>query len=85
MRLDELAPNSFPGRSQATFPPGSPVGTERPRSRDIAFDSREVGPGTLFFCVVGHTADGHDFAPDVVGAGPPRWSPSGSSISTYRS
>ena len=45
------------------------MGTEPTEIGDIAFDSREVGPGTLFFCVVGHTADGHDFAPDVVEAG----------------
>lgn len=35
----------------------------------IAFDSRKAGPGTLFFCVRGSTADGHDFAPAVVAAG----------------
>ncbi len=35
----------------------------------IAFDSRAVGPGTLFFCVRGQTADGHDFASEVVAAG----------------
>ena len=36
---------------------------------DIAFDSREVRPGTLFFCVTGHVSDGHDFAPAAVEAG----------------
>jgi UDP-N-acetylmuramoyl-L-alanyl-D-glutamate--2,6-diaminopimelate ligase len=34
-----------------------------------AFDSREVTPGSLFFCVPGGTADGHAFAPDAVRAG----------------
>jgi UDP-N-acetylmuramoyl-L-alanyl-D-glutamate--2,6-diaminopimelate ligase len=29
---------------------------------DLAYDSRAVGPGTLFFCVVGERADGHEFA-----------------------
>ena len=28
----------------------------------LAYDSRRVKPGTLFFCVVGENADGHDFA-----------------------
>ncbi|HVO54287.1 MAG TPA: UDP-N-acetylmuramoyl-L-alanyl-D-glutamate--2,6-diaminopimelate ligase [Solirubrobacterales bacterium] len=36
---------------------------------DLAFDSRRAGPGTLFFCVPGERADGHDFALDVVEAG----------------
>jgi len=36
---------------------------------DVAFDSRAVGPGTLFFCVRGGSVDGHDFAPAVVAAG----------------
>ena len=36
---------------------------------DLVFDSRRVGPGALFFCVVGVTADGHDFAAAAVQAG----------------
>jgi UDP-N-acetylmuramoyl-L-alanyl-D-glutamate--2,6-diaminopimelate ligase len=35
----------------------------------LAYDHRQVGPGTLFFCVSGHTRDGHDFAPEAVAAG----------------
>jgi UDP-N-acetylmuramoyl-L-alanyl-D-glutamate--2,6-diaminopimelate ligase len=35
----------------------------------LAFDNREVRPGTLFFCVPGFTRDGHDFAPDAVARG----------------
>src|SRR5947208_3635221 len=35
----------------------------------LAYDNREVTPGTLFFCVPGFTRDGHDFAPDAVGRG----------------
>jgi UDP-N-acetylmuramoyl-L-alanyl-D-glutamate--2,6-diaminopimelate ligase len=35
----------------------------------LAYDSRRAGPGTLFFCVPGHDADGHDFAAKVVEAG----------------
>ena len=37
--------------------------------RDLAYDSRRVGPGTLFFCFPGERTDGHDFAPAAVEAG----------------
>jgi UDP-N-acetylmuramoyl-L-alanyl-D-glutamate--2,6-diaminopimelate ligase len=37
--------------------------------RDLAYDSRQVGPGTLFFCFPGERTDGHDFAPAAVEAG----------------
>ncbi len=36
---------------------------------DLAYDSQRVGPGTLFFCVRGMTADGHEFAPGAVERG----------------
>ncbi len=36
---------------------------------DVAHDSRRAGPGTLFCCVPGRRADGHDFAPAAVSAG----------------
>ena len=32
----------------------------------IAFDTREVPSGSLFFCLVGNTRDGHDFLPEAV-------------------
>ncbi|MDX6603300.1 MAG: UDP-N-acetylmuramoyl-L-alanyl-D-glutamate--2,6-diaminopimelate ligase [Solirubrobacterales bacterium] len=35
----------------------------------LAYDSRKVEPGTLFFCVPGEKVDGHDFAAGAVGAG----------------
>src|SRR3954447_22923676 len=35
----------------------------------LAYDDRAVAPGTLFFCVVGFTRDGHDFAADAIGRG----------------
>src|SRR5581483_7675957 len=35
----------------------------------IAYDSRRVGPGTLFCCVPGTAFDGHDFAGAAVAAG----------------
>ena len=35
----------------------------------LAYSSQSVTPGTLFFCVPGFRADGHDFAPDAVRRG----------------
>ncbi len=39
---------------------------ESPEISALAYDSRAVSPGTLFFCVNGERADGHDFAPQAV-------------------
>jgi UDP-N-acetylmuramoyl-L-alanyl-D-glutamate--2,6-diaminopimelate ligase len=36
---------------------------------EVAFDSREVVPGCLFFCVPGTDVDGHDFAASAVASG----------------
>src|SRR3989440_5432497 len=36
---------------------------------DLAYDARAVVPGSLFFCVPGAVADGHDFAPEAVERG----------------
>src|SRR3954451_9957259 len=35
----------------------------------LAYSSTSVTPGTLFFCVPGARADGHDFAPQAVERG----------------
>ncbi len=35
----------------------------------LAYDNRQVRPGTVFFCVRGFTRDGHDFAADAVQRG----------------
>jgi UDP-N-acetylmuramoyl-L-alanyl-D-glutamate--2,6-diaminopimelate ligase len=35
----------------------------------VAYDTRQVAPGTLFFCVPGFTRDGHDFAPEAIARG----------------
>jgi UDP-N-acetylmuramoyl-L-alanyl-D-glutamate--2,6-diaminopimelate ligase len=35
----------------------------------LAYDSRAVHPGSLFFCVKGFQSDGHDFAPQAVARG----------------
>ncbi len=61
MRLDQLVAG-VPGV-------GRVVGDGAVEVADLAFDSRRAGPGTLFFCVVGAKADGHDFAAEVVAAG----------------
>src|SRR5437763_3710309 len=37
--------------------------------RGLAYDARAVEPGSLFFCVPGSRADGHDFAAAAVEAG----------------
>src|SRR4051794_1014326 len=37
--------------------------------RDLAYDTRSVVPGALFFCVRGASTDGHDLAPAAVAAG----------------
>jgi UDP-N-acetylmuramoyl-L-alanyl-D-glutamate--2,6-diaminopimelate ligase len=37
--------------------------------RDLAYDARAVAPGSLFFCIRGANADGHDLAADAVAAG----------------
>jgi UDP-N-acetylmuramoyl-L-alanyl-D-glutamate--2,6-diaminopimelate ligase len=60
MRLDELA---------AGFPGARVIGDSSVEVRDLAYDSRKVEPGTLFFCVVGEKADGHEFGPRAVEEG----------------
>jgi UDP-N-acetylmuramoyl-L-alanyl-D-glutamate--2,6-diaminopimelate ligase len=37
--------------------------------RDLAYDARNATPGSLFFCVPGEHADGHDFAAEAVANG----------------
>ena len=40
--------------------------------RDIAsleYDSRKVGPGSLFVCLTGFRTDGHDYIPAAAAAG----------------
>jgi UDP-N-acetylmuramoyl-L-alanyl-D-glutamate--2,6-diaminopimelate ligase len=48
--------------------PQAPAGRD-PEVTGLGFDHREVGAGTLFFCVRGFTRDGHEFAPEAVRAG----------------
>ena len=44
-------------------------GDDATQISNLAYDNRKAGPGTLFFCVPGATADGHDFASQAVEAG----------------
>jgi UDP-N-acetylmuramoyl-L-alanyl-D-glutamate--2,6-diaminopimelate ligase len=49
-----------------------PAGVVDPASvdvSDLAYDTRTVTPGALFFCVRGANADGHAFAPTAAAAG----------------
>jgi UDP-N-acetylmuramoyl-L-alanyl-D-glutamate--2,6-diaminopimelate ligase len=45
------------------------VGDATTEVYDLAYDSRRVRPGTLFFCVPGEKVDGHEFAAAAVEAG----------------
>src|SRR5687768_4601371 len=60
MRLDRvvelLAPRQVAGRAD-------------PEIEDLAYDTRAVRPGALFFCVAGARTDGHELAPLAVEAG----------------
>ncbi|MBA2521930.1 MAG: UDP-N-acetylmuramoyl-L-alanyl-D-glutamate--2,6-diaminopimelate ligase [Solirubrobacterales bacterium] len=60
MRLDQLS-SGIAGRIVG--------GDGSEEITEIAFDSARVEPGTLFVCVRGMSADGHDYAPAAVDAG----------------
>jgi len=49
--------------------PGDVIGRRAVEILDLAYDTRRVGDDTLFFCVPGARADGHDLAADAVAAG----------------
>ena len=53
----------------ATVPGATTRGDAAVLVTDLAFDSREVVPGALFFCVPGRHVDGHAFAPLALEAG----------------
>jgi len=63
MRLDELTAAEVPGL-RVLSPMPDPV-----EVTGLAYDSRRVRAGTLFFCVAGYQRDGHDFAAQAVAAG----------------
>jgi UDP-N-acetylmuramoyl-L-alanyl-D-glutamate--2,6-diaminopimelate ligase len=64
MRLDELTAVLDAGAGGTTSDAGPPV-----EITGLAYDSRAVRPGDLFFCVGGFRTDGHEFAPQAVQAG----------------
>ena len=49
--------------------PGNALPLEGVDVADLAYDSRRVEPGTLFFCVPGLVTDGHDHAPQAAERG----------------
>ncbi len=51
-----LAPTALHGRATVEI-------------EELAYDSRDAAPGSLFFCVPGATADGHEFAREAVERG----------------
>jgi UDP-N-acetylmuramoyl-L-alanyl-D-glutamate--2,6-diaminopimelate ligase len=63
MRLDELTGAEIPGL-RAVSPSSDAV-----EIAALAYDSRDVGADTLFFCVPGFQSDGHDFAEAAIAAG----------------
>ena len=62
---------SFPTVSFADVVAAVPRASRRGDAQvsDVAFDSRDVSPGAMFFCIPGATVDGHDFAGAAVRAG----------------
>jgi UDP-N-acetylmuramoyl-L-alanyl-D-glutamate--2,6-diaminopimelate ligase len=53
----------------AALAPTDVVGGGAPEIRELAYDAREVRRDSLFFCVPGAKADGHDFAAAAVEQG----------------
>ncbi len=63
MRFDELTAAEIPGLRAISPTP------DRLEISGLAYDSRKVVPGSMFFCISGHVRDGHDFAPAALSAG----------------
>jgi UDP-N-acetylmuramoyl-L-alanyl-D-glutamate--2,6-diaminopimelate ligase len=55
-------------RLQAVIP-GAPASARDIEITDLAYDTRQVTAGTLFFCVPGFTRDGHEFADEAISRG----------------
>ncbi len=53
----------------AALAPTDVVGGAAAEIRELAYDAREVPSDSLFFCIPGASADGHDFAGAAVGNG----------------
>ena len=56
-------------RVTAALAPARVVNPAPADVRELAYDSRAIIPGTLFFCVQGDRDDGHAFAPDAIERG----------------
>jgi UDP-N-acetylmuramoyl-L-alanyl-D-glutamate--2,6-diaminopimelate ligase len=64
MRLDELTSGAAGDAAAAAV-----AGAGATEISGLAYDSRRVGAGDLFFCVSGYRTDGHDFARQAVEQG----------------
>jgi UDP-N-acetylmuramoyl-L-alanyl-D-glutamate--2,6-diaminopimelate ligase len=53
----------------AALGPSQVIGSRSASIRDLAYDTRAVEPGALFFCVPGERVDGHSFASEAVERG----------------
>jgi UDP-N-acetylmuramoyl-L-alanyl-D-glutamate--2,6-diaminopimelate ligase len=53
----------------AALGPTDVVGSAPVEIRELAYDTRDVPPGALFFCIAGDRVDGHDLAPAAAEAG----------------
>ncbi len=67
MRLDQLVDSLRSESVEARVGPDASAGEVEVRA--VSHDSRSVGPGDLFACVVGEQFDGHRFAAEAVDAG----------------
>ena len=68
MRLADLFPAELRGAGPGEAG-GGRGGDAGPPIASLAYDSRAVRPGALFFCVPGERSDGHDHAAQAVAAG----------------
>ncbi|HEX5852751.1 MAG TPA: UDP-N-acetylmuramoyl-L-alanyl-D-glutamate--2,6-diaminopimelate ligase [Solirubrobacteraceae bacterium] len=64
MRLDVLTHGLTPAPGAALHPASASV-----EIAGLAYDSRAVAAGDLFFCVTGFSSDGHDFAARAIQSG----------------
>jgi UDP-N-acetylmuramoyl-L-alanyl-D-glutamate--2,6-diaminopimelate ligase len=53
----------------AALGPNEVVGRAPVEIRELAYDTRAVPEGALFFCIPGASVDGHDLAPQALAAG----------------